>query len=101
MKQKTNNTSIGATICDVAYITPNSNSIMPETTTEEDNQVRNTRMFHDIQDTDFFEFLRRETVNREKVDALMREYFDENGELRKKTVEGTNDVAGFDRDLYV
>lgn len=68
---------------------------------DESKRVRAAETIHDIQDTDFFEFLRREAVNREKVEALMREYFDENGEPRKKTVEGTNDVAGFDWSLYV
>lgn len=68
---------------------------------EERNLVRAAETIHDIQDSDFYEFLRREAANRKKIEALMREYFDENGEPRKKTAGETDDVTGFDWSLYV
>ncbi len=97
MKQKTDNKSIGTNTCDTSSNTQNSKVH----TTMENNQGHTTGIHCDIQEIDFSEFPIREAANREKVEALMCEYFDDDGNPRKKTAAGTTATAEFNWDLYV
>ena len=69
--------------------------------TDEDKRIRAAEALNDIQDTDFFDFLVELAESREKVEALMREHFDEAVEPRMKTVPGTETATDFDWNLYV
>lgn len=99
MKQKNISLLIGTNICDAAYITQNGN----EHKTAECTQVNTARTFPDVQDADYADFLVKLSASREKVEALMREHFDEDGEPRKKVpAETDTEVAtDFDWSLYV
>ncbi len=68
---------------------------------DESKRVRAAEILRDIQDTDFSEFLVREAANREKIEALMREYFDDDGNPRKKRASEANVAKDFDWSLYV
>ena len=68
---------------------------------DESKRVRAAETLNDIQDTDFFEFLVKEAASREKVDTLLREYFDDDGKPLKKTTVGTDVSTDFDWNLYV
>lgn len=97
MKQKTISPSIGTNTCEASSITQNSNAH----TTVEDNRDHTTGTRCDIQDTDYSEFLIKLAASREKVEALMRKYFDDDGKPRKKTASEANVAKDFDWSLYV
>lgn len=97
MKQRNHSTSTGTNICDATYITQNGN----EHKTAECTQVNTTRTFPDVQDADYSDFLVKLAESREKVEALMREYFDDDGKTRKKATVETDAATDFDWNLYV
>ena len=70
---------------------------------DEDKRTRAAEALNNIQDTDFFNFLVELDESREKVEALMREHFDEDGKPRKKVPIETDTEAAtdFDWNLYV
>ena len=70
---------------------------------DEDKRTRAAEALNNIQDSDFFNFIVELAESRERVEALMREHFDEDGEPRKKVpAETDTEVAtDFDWDLYV
>lgn len=69
--------------------------------TDTADMVRAVETLYSLRQSDIYEFILSESGNKERIEALMRECFDENGTPHSPPHQSPPDASGFDWSRYV